>query len=340
MLRMDRFHPNQRWIALAARGLFVLLVAGCSNQQMSASNPFMSPDRVPPPATRTIAPGTAAPYYPGDPIPAAQVAPPAAPLVAQAPPGFVPQGSPPVAAMAASNVAPAAAPPTGFTNERTVAIPADNADLRFAVPPQTVPPGPAQNSAPQIAAAAAPAVVPAAYNQAVPSATEDIDTNSPWRSPAVPNATSPVMQAQYSQPQQLQPAQSFQSPASSGQQMPVQLRAVPAPPTTQALTAPQPATMVPVAMAPVETATTPPPRMRFPSMTDPTTWFTPQPAVAAPQPGPQPGQQLVGYMVPGPNGAMQMVSVEQMQAMYGGAAQPTAEVASSDGFRARGSATK
>jgi hypothetical protein len=71
-------------------------------------------------------------------------------------------------------------------------------------------------------------------------------------------------------------------------------------------------------------------------MTDPTTWFTPQPAAD----GPPPGQQLVGYMVPGPNGAMQMVSVEQMQAMYGGAAQPAAEVASSDGFRARGSATK
>ncbi len=236
----------------------------------------------------------------------------------------------------------------GLRTERSVAIPADNADLRFAVPPPpTVPPGPAPNSAPQIAAAAAPAVVPAAYNQAVasqpaaaaglvpaaavPSATENIDTNSPWRSPAVPNAGSPVMQAQYVQPQPLQPVQPYQSPASSGPQMPVQLRAVPAPPTTQALTSPQPATMVPVAPA-----TTPPPRMRFPSMTDPTTWFTPQPAAA----GPPPGQQLVGYMVPGPNGAMQMVSVEQMQAMYGGAAQPAPEVASSDGFRARGSATK
>ena len=33
------------------------------------TNPFTAPSRVPPPATRTLLPGTAQPYYPGDPVP-------------------------------------------------------------------------------------------------------------------------------------------------------------------------------------------------------------------------------------------------------------------------------
>jgi hypothetical protein len=49
-------------------------------------------------------------------------------------------------------------------------------------------------------------------------------------------------------------------------------------------------------------------------------------------------------MVPGPNGTQQMISVEQYQAMTGGAAmgatQPAASVANSDGFRPRSTATK
>jgi hypothetical protein len=151
----------------------------------------------------------------------------------------------------------------------------------------------------------------------------------------------PVTQAQYVQPQppspwqiqpppqQLQPVPQTIAPAST---MPVQLRAVPSPaPMTPSVTTPAMASAVQVAPAP-----TPPPRMRFPSWTEPSTWFTPQPATT----GPAPGQQLVGYMVPGPNGQMQMVSVEQMQAMTAGGAQPPASVANADGFRARGSVTK
>ncbi len=47
----------------------VCLLPGCHNQNMPVSNPFMAPNRVPPPATRTLLPGTAQPYYPGDPVP-------------------------------------------------------------------------------------------------------------------------------------------------------------------------------------------------------------------------------------------------------------------------------
>lgn len=57
-----------------AQALFVSLtlllgLAGCQNQQAALSNPFLSPDRVPPPSTRVLTPGTAQPYYAGDPIP-------------------------------------------------------------------------------------------------------------------------------------------------------------------------------------------------------------------------------------------------------------------------------
>src|SRR3989304_811775 len=92
MPRMERLHPNKCQAAFALRVFVLTCLAGCSNQQMSASNPFMAPDRVPPPATRPIAPGTAAPYYPGDPVPAAQNATPAAP----GPPPQFPNPTPPV----------------------------------------------------------------------------------------------------------------------------------------------------------------------------------------------------------------------------------------------------
>jgi hypothetical protein len=62
-----------------ARGLFVALFAsclmasagGCRNQSAPLTNPFLTPDRVPPPQTRVLTPGTAQPYYPGDPLPGA-----------------------------------------------------------------------------------------------------------------------------------------------------------------------------------------------------------------------------------------------------------------------------
>ncbi len=52
--------------------IIVVGLAGCKNQGTSTfTNPFLTPDRVPPPSTRVLAPGTAQPYYPGDPAPGA-----------------------------------------------------------------------------------------------------------------------------------------------------------------------------------------------------------------------------------------------------------------------------
>lgn len=355
---MERRCANRHRAMIALRVALILGLAGCSNKQMSASNPFMAPDRVPPPATRTIAPGTAAPYYPGDPMPAAHVppAPPVTPIAGQPqPPMTQPMSQPPITPV--GQAAPTTAPqPLAFSNERNVAIPTDNQDLRFASPqpmqPAQPPTTPFQSPAPvQQAGGAMPAtqqVIPAAYNQPiqpiasqpapanalVPAATSE-DSGVPWRSPQVPNGTSPVMQAQYVQPQQVQPnpwIQPVPQQAPTAATMPVQLQPVAAPnsvPTTTTMPQATPTQQV----APTMSS---PPRMRFPSWTDPTTWFTPQPETT----GPPPGHQLVGYMVPGPNGQMQMVSVEQMQAMSSGAAQSAPSVATSDGFRPRGSSTK
>lgn len=56
-----------RWICLA---MTVCVGLGCRSQSTPLTNPFLAPDRVPPPATGTLAPGTAQPYYaPGDVMP-------------------------------------------------------------------------------------------------------------------------------------------------------------------------------------------------------------------------------------------------------------------------------
>lgn len=368
---------RRRSLLVTFRVAAVLGLAGCSNSQQTSANPFMQPDRVPPPATRTIAPGTAAPYYPGDPVPAAQMAAPGAAAMAQvpgppevspqsfvaAPPAIsnpaatIPTATTPTAASAIQMVPATPAEPLAFSNERTVSVPRDNEDLRFAVPaaaetqamaaqaPAAVP------AANQFAAAPQSAVVPASYTQAMatqpmpadapmPTASTNTDGN-PWRSPQIPGGSAfsnnGVMQAQYVQPQSAQPTMLAPQPMQTvapTQQMSVELRPVPSPMNVQmsAPTMMQPSQAPQMQMAPMQTS---PPRMRFPSWSDPTTWFTPQPETA-----PAANQQLVGYMVPGPNGTQQMISVEQYQAMFGGVPQPAGSVANTDGFRARGTATK
>jgi len=83
--------------------LAIALVTGCRSQSTPLTNPFLTPDRVPPPSTQMLSPGAAQPYYPGETIPGT------APLAAGAP-GY-PQ-IPAVAAPSSTFVAPpGAAPP-------------------------------------------------------------------------------------------------------------------------------------------------------------------------------------------------------------------------------------
>jgi len=55
-----------RWVYCT---MAVGLLCGCQGNTTALRNPFATPNRVPPPATRVLQPGAAQPYYPGDPLP-------------------------------------------------------------------------------------------------------------------------------------------------------------------------------------------------------------------------------------------------------------------------------
>jgi hypothetical protein len=219
---MKRVHPNLS-LAAALVAMALSLAGGCRNQQTAGiANPFLAPNRVTPPATRSLMPGQAQPYYPGDPIPAMQsgVAQPsngvelAAAAVSEMPSATEnlawtsPRGAGAAPAPAFSGppiVTPqmsAPAPSTIASNEPTVAIPDDGNALRFALPtsapqvPQPFTPSgpvgqvaaqaPLQPQQPmQLAAPPTPqSVQQAAYTEPVITNTPTAATN-PWRTPQI-----------------------------------------------------------------------------------------------------------------------------------------------------------
>jgi hypothetical protein len=123
--------------------------AGCKNQTTGQfTNPFLTADKVPPPSTRVLAPGTAQPYYQGDPAPAGAFP---QPTIGQPIPGAA---APPGAAYPGYGTTPPAmsAPPSGWTTPgyppqssigtgttdslasfsgEAVSVPTDNQALRF-----------------------------------------------------------------------------------------------------------------------------------------------------------------------------------------------------------------
>jgi hypothetical protein len=244
---MIGIHPNLRFVSLAALSLALASAGGCShNQTAGITNPFMPSDRVAPPSTRVIAPGTAQPYYPGDPLPVMQSAAPGA-------------AAAPVATTIAASAAPAAEPKQiAFSNEPTVAIPNDESPLRFELPAPPEPePTPIAAAAPTPAApsnstsvAPASGVMPAVYNapmnggqplaNVMPAAAlaEPVVSN-PWRSPQIagttPRAVYPPAMQQFGSPPVVQPTvvpgYVFVPPtAAVPPGMDVTLRAVPSPP--------------------------------------------------------------------------------------------------------------
>ena len=140
-------------LSLVATAAITLMMAGCANQQ-GISNPFTTADRVPPPTTRALAPGSGQPYYQGDPLPPM---PPTGQQLRSAPVTFAaaPQPAtvePPTPSQGVVQVA---------HNEPAVAIPTDSSDLRLAyVPPAPPTPAPVAQPRPiqpQRTVAAAPA---------------------------------------------------------------------------------------------------------------------------------------------------------------------------------------
>lgn len=190
---MNGSHPNFGAVVLAALAILPALVGGCSHNQTTLPNPFLAPDRVPPPSTRVIAPGTALPYYQGDPLPVMQSGAPA------------PTAAPPVAAVE-SPTPPIEPKQIAFSNEPSVAIPSDDDSLRFELPkpPEPAPTPAAVAATPQAAPTTAPgagSVAPAVYN-APPAngqpagvqtaAMSEPVVSNPWRSPQIPQTAPPV----------------------------------------------------------------------------------------------------------------------------------------------------
>jgi hypothetical protein len=296
---MKGLHPNNGHAVALAVSLLAIIVGGCRNQSTALSNPFMAPDRVPPPSTRAIPPGTAQPYYPGDPLPATQSsAPPAAP-------------APVVAQQSPAN------PALAKSAESPVSVPSDNGQLRYPLPqPQPVAPAPQPSVAaaplpppPSIAvtpALAAPSVAPpatpnvpspitqASYTETSASSTPAIQppidlAHGPWRQPQIPQSSTAPVIAQIAPPALTPPSGAAQQVA--GPSMPVSIRAVPS-------TVPS-------------VVTSEPPRIRFPS------------AITSPAPV-SPGVPQTVQVTPLPSDLMRTATA------------PQAASTNSDGFRPRG----
>lgn len=257
---MRSYHPNWSRLPSNAIWLALLCVAGCSNQQTALTNPFLAPDRVPPPPTRTIQPGTAQPYYPGDPLPSMQSrATPSAPTVTGA-------SGPLPAAPPASASSPATTSPNFVAaNEPPVAIPSDSDDLRFALPtPPTSPPEttqPAAQAPLQIAAATPRSPVqPASYNQPAPN--NDPYVAAPgfsapvemWRSPQVPAPSGPASPAPQvltpATPREASPTPAYVPTPQAPPSIPVRLRVVPSPMPPEPVAPPAPRIRIPTPVAP------------------------------------------------------------------------------------------
>jgi len=206
---MKGLHPNANRVATCALIVASLANVGCRSSSSSglAGNPFLAPDRVAPPSTRSLAPGQAQPYYQGDPPPVMQssAAPPANGVVAGQSPSTVETLSStgrtlawntPGAGVPQSLTAPQwPASPTPATitrgDEPAVAVPADGDSLRFALPAPINP----EPAAPISTAAAAPAnPQPIQFGPAPPSQPAQGVLQATYNSPAAPIPSAPLVQ--------------------------------------------------------------------------------------------------------------------------------------------------
>jgi hypothetical protein len=218
---MRRVHPNLRLAAPIAALAVLSGAAGCKNQQTPGlANPFLAPNRVPPPSTRALLPGQAQPYYQGDPLPVTQNGVSASNGVSLASSeaempsaeGNLAWTSPRATASMPTTVPtrpanPVSSPqrsPVVASHEPTVTIPDDGNSLRFAFPqPELAEPRPFTPNSPvalasQMPLATQPQLQPSPTSRDIAQAayTEPVITNSqtpaptPWRSPQISQATS------------------------------------------------------------------------------------------------------------------------------------------------------
>ena len=217
---MKWIHPNASHAASFAALAVLLGIGGCRNQSGGIANPFLAPDRVPPPATRAILPGQAQPYYPGDPLPVMQ---------SRAEPFIDGSG---LAWNGPDDGAPVTPQPAKISNAAIstaamVAIPTDNDSLRFALSAAAEPASitPAEPSPLQFAADAREQdVLQTSYSEPTLQRTEPAP--NPWRQPQIdqPAIPPPPPVVQLFMPQPTPPF------AATPNEMDVRLRAVASPP--------------------------------------------------------------------------------------------------------------
>lgn len=178
--------------------LAALLVAGCQNQPTAFNNPFLSPDRVPPPSTRVLTPGAAQPYYPGDPS-IGGAAPAYTPTPAVGTPGGAPQpgvwngnqtappavGSPytPYSPTSSRGQLPAGGVQVAAADGDVVRVPDDGGQMRFAgnqlgPPPASAPITPTPATPPAYATAAGFPIQQASAVLPAPRSAADFPANS------------------------------------------------------------------------------------------------------------------------------------------------------------------
>jgi hypothetical protein len=207
---MKRVHPKVSYAAAFGALAIGLPLGGCKSPSGGGiANPFLAPDRVPPPATRALAPGQAQPYYPGDPLPVMQskATPPAIGAAVAATEPQMPSAdtnlawTSPKQSVSGSITQPISIAPNNAQPPRpmiaaaepAVAIPADGDSLRFelASPAEPQPfaavaatPMPAPQQPLQLAAAPTiSSVVPASYSEPTVSALPPAP--NPWRAPEI-----------------------------------------------------------------------------------------------------------------------------------------------------------
>jgi hypothetical protein len=197
---MKRIHPNIARIAYLAMLAFLIGPIGCRTPSGGVANPFLAPDRVPPPATRAILPGQAQPYYPGDPLPVMQSS-------------TAPEDEPTNSGLAWGARGMTAAPSTAAPNSGSlassnekVAIPTDESDLRFEASrhdasAELASSGRGPAATPANDTAATHAVVAASFDAPVkselPTSSPDVklvdaEVVSPWRSPQIGQSVASV----------------------------------------------------------------------------------------------------------------------------------------------------
>lgn len=265
---MERVHPKVGFATTCALIALALSVNGCRSSSTGiAGSPFMSPDRVPPPNTRSLQPGQAQPYYQGDPLPAMQSAANGPATSIATLPNDVDSRSASGRTLAWAQPATAAPSPTQISlapaspspqpqpaatsGEASVAVPNDGDPLRFPLPSPQMPEAAAPiasavptptltRPAQPVAVQPPPSVLQASYNMPIPSALQlpaqvpspAQQVTSPWRAPHAAQAAptpSYAPQSVAAQPDSTAPVALPAPPVIPANAMAATLRAVESP---------------------------------------------------------------------------------------------------------------